>query len=214
MTLNFPSPLAIKTFYTSRGREHVNTLYVRPVSGFDYSPGKDADQYEFQNGDGTTTADFGILCNVIVSGNGLSEMLPDTARGGLVRLLAETDSVQRCELWSFPPQSNDGTFLSAVAFDVGGDTTDTTTPAVGNQLTMTFRTDEGGILRWQVMETATENTVSRYTYNNAPNRLKIWINTLMDLNYPFIGKDGGRPIAFLRASMTQNERIYRKVYRP
>lgn len=212
MTLNFPSPLQIKMFYTSRTRPHVTGFYVRPAVGFVPTPGLDPSAYEFLGGDGTTVTDFDSFGALLAYGTG-AELTPTTSRGGLVRLLKDPDIVERAELWYFPPQSNDGLFLSAIAYDTLGVSSDVTTPAVGNQLTMTFRTSEGGICRFQVMETATDNTTARYTYATAPNRLKVWINTFLDPTLPLIGKDGGRPIAFLRANMTQNEKIYRKVYR-
>lgn len=213
MTINFPSPLAMKTFYTSRGRAHVSTVYLLPGPAFVPTPGLDPDQYEIALNNGIGTTDFPIVASVFVDGNGVAEGLPETARGGLRRLLAPSDNIERVELWYYPPQSNNGLFLTSISFNTAGNTTDVSTPVPANQLTMTFRTSEGGIMRVQFMEIASDNTTTRYTYVSAPDRIKVWINTVLDPTYPYVGKDGGRPIAFLRASMTQNEKLYRKVYR-
>lgn len=121
-----------------------------------------------------------------------------------------TATFQRAELWELTPPPVNGTFLSA--YDIG-EVGDSATPSVpAQQLTMTFRTQGGYILRQQFMEPSIGGEIKDpYPFANvAAKALADFI--LSDAGF-VVARDNTFPILALNASYGQNEKLWRKRFR-
>jgi len=116
----------------------------------------------------------------------------------------------RFELWKYPVAGFDAQYIATANVTVVGLSAVATSPA--HQMTLTFRSAAGGVMRLQFMETV-------YVLNNK-NTFPTGITVIDALATYTIGstsviqaRDDSRPVASLRASFGQNEKLFRKRFR-
>lgn len=83
-----------------------------------------------------------------------------------------------------------------------------------HQITMTFRSANGGILKTVLLETAmTGDTQTALVPNGAGTAPQKWAAYLLSADGPAIAADDAYPILALRDSRGENERLFRKIFR-
>jgi len=195
---NFPGPFELRVFYVTNEpvsiASHVFRLSLRLAGN--PQPGDPFSSIQVLNKD-------------LSPGALLSAVLTDVLT--LVRPFYNTvvDFV-RAELWRYPSQSFDATFISSSAIGVQG--TGTAATQVASQFVLTFRTSLGGIFKVDLRGTVvTPATKQSYPFSFTPwNNLA---NYFLLSTCPFIGRDNGVPVAPLFALPGQNERAWKKVFR-
>jgi len=195
---NFPGPYELRLFYTTNEpvqiANHVLRLSLRVA--VDPQPGD-------------TFGAIQTLNKNSVPGNFLSEVLNDLLSVIRPFYVTAVDFTQ-AELWRYPPQSFDASFISATA--VGAQGVSTATTSVASQFVFTFRTSLGGIFKVDLRGT----TVAPAAKQSFPFNFGGWnnlANYFLSTGAPFIGRDNGVPIAPLFALPGQNERAWKRVFR-
>lgn len=115
------------------------------------------------------------------------------------------------ELWNYPATSTDATFYSVRTLGLAGTQAGNAQPA--QQATMTFRSQNGGIARLQMMEAWFAGNAFEY----APFANPLWsilADFLVAPESPVVARDDGYLVAPLKLSHGQNEKLWRKRYRP
>jgi len=120
-------------------------------------------------------------------------------------------TVSTVELWKYPVDSQDATFLSAYTptNNVG---TNVGSTVVAGQMTMTLRSFLGGIMRLQFMETAYNNPL-RLAYPTGVAGIDAVFDDLTDDSTAFVARDNAYPLAPIAVAGGQNESTFRKRYR-
>lgn len=157
---------------------------------------------------GDPFTDFGVIRR------NNADITLQTAADELENLLAAfystTTNFLRWELWYAPEATTDFTFYSTYAIGHVGDLVTGSVAAAQN--TMTLRTQAGGIMRVQLMETSImNNTKDGYPFASTP--AQALANYLAGTTNPFLARDNSFPISPAYFSQTQNEKLYRKRYR-
>lgn len=114
-------------------------------------------------------------------------------------------------LWKHTPLTDIKTFISADSLAISG--TSGSATRVAGQLTMSYRTQEGGIMKLVFLETifTDDNQISLSGWTNS-NAVSIGA-TLLGVGGWVLARDTSYPIASLRASFGENERVFKKRYR-
>lgn len=125
--------------------------------------------------------------------------------------LNATSEIATAELWFTPEGTTDSTFYSVLAIgEVGSQVGNA---AVAQQTTLTFRSAAGGIARIQVMEGYSSGNQYEYPpYSLAP--FEALSDLVVSAASPVIARDNAFLIAPNRMSNGQNEKLWRKRYRP
>lgn len=138
-----------------------------------------------------------------------------TAWVTIVRTLFHTSTnFVTASLWTLAAPESDPQFRDEVSLGIAGMSSSTT--SANSQLSVGFRTDAGGILKLMFMESAvTVNQVgvpAAYTGLAAPGAASmVAIAAFLKGNENcFYGRDGGRPIASLRAFTKTNDALRKK----
>lgn len=193
MATNFPGPYQADIHYTTI----VNTVPLDHVAKLNVDcagplvPGMDFSGIDF------VTKGAGLV-------NGLAAVL-DWADLIKTQFAADT-TINRVELWSVAPESFDRTFISTADIAIDGTHPNGTIPA--SQLIFTFRSQEGGIMRLNLMEATTLPAVpvafptGTASYNNIANFVT------SDDNW-ILARDTSYPIAAIRFLPGQNERLFK-----
>lgn len=132
-------------------------------------------------------------------------------QGFIEGFFSDTTNFLRGEYWRYDAEpSQNATYISTFLM---GSTGDTITGAVAAaQNTMTLRTQAGGIMRVQMMETSIMNNVKDpYPFSSTP--ATNLADYLVSDATIWVGRDNTYPIAPNYFSQTQNEKLYRKRYR-
>lgn len=120
-----------------------------------------------------------------------------------------TATLSRCELWRIPEGTFDGTFVNVVEIGQAGESLSAS--QVARQLTLTFRSREGGNARWQLMESIfTGNASVSPPYVSPGDTLAAFI---LAADSPVVARDNTPLIANIKLSVSENERLWRKRYR-
>lgn len=193
MADNFPGPYEVRIFYSVSGLTHTMKVNCK-VEGSPL-PGVDASTLTMETRGGGSV-------NLV------------DAVDGFVALLADVHSTDMdfdyAEVYSYPPQSYDATFISAFSLAVTGTVASTVYPA--QQHTLTFRTQEGGVMKLVLLETAfTGNGIISGSNDVAP-WAAIWSFVDSDANW-LLARDTSWPIAKIRRSDGQNEALFRRRFR-
>lgn len=115
------------------------------------------------------------------------------------------------ELWQYPLTGTNGTWISVYAIGEAGSSASATNPA--GQMTMTLRSQGGGIMRIQLMETVfTQNNQETFPFANSS--VQNLATFLLGTGSVARARDDTYPVAPLRVSFGQNEATWRKRYRP
>lgn len=114
------------------------------------------------------------------------------------------------ELWEYPPDGYDATFISSLELTESG--TNGTGSTVAQQTTFTFRSIGGGIARIQLMESSFAGQVRQTPpFATAPaNNLTQFLNGNDSV---MVARDDSFLNARLRQSDGQNEKLWRKRFR-
>lgn len=114
------------------------------------------------------------------------------------------------EYWFYDPEpSSNATFIDVVALAGTGTAVSDQT---AQQQTMTFRTKGGGIMRCQFMEGGLGgNNVDAFPFTD--NDSQLFALYMSGTLHPWVGRDDTRPIAPLRNSLGQNEKLWRRRFR-
>lgn len=114
------------------------------------------------------------------------------------------------ELYRIAPNSNDATFISSDSTIFTGQRAITAIP--DSQTTLTFRTQEGGIAKVVMLGVATDIT-SRGSLANPPSHYADIVTMMTESNSPILGRDTSPIVTSMNWLLTQNERLYKKLYR-
>lgn len=194
MTVNFPGPGELRVFYRVQSLNHSQRL-------------------NFQYGTEPTPGDS--FANIVVERRGAADTDMATAAaawGDLIAPLFESgdSEIQRAEVWKYPAQSNNGTFISAQALNDGGSNVAGTKQ--GGEYIMTFRTEEGGIMRLH-FEEVSESAGATQAYGDLPTEYADIVDFVLSVNNWILGRDTSYPIAFIAGYPGQNEAVFRKRFR-
>jgi hypothetical protein len=114
-------------------------------------------------------------------------------------------------LWKYIPLSEQRTFITAGALVLSGLSATATEPA--HQMTMSYRTQEGGIFKHVLLETIfSDNELSSLAANANPDVVTIVAQITGSGNWQ-LAKDTSYPIAPLHISFGENERVFKKRFR-
>jgi hypothetical protein len=121
---------------------------------------------------------------------------------------ADADFVT-AELWDYEPESFDASFVAAYEIAEAGTSGNATVPA--SQFMFTFRTQEGGVMKVNLMDAAVspgQPITPPYTGSTLA-----FASMFTDPDAPFLARDTSYPIANIRAYPGQNEALFKKIYR-
>lgn len=198
MTLNFKAPYGVRLFYTTTPAgqplmEHTHEFFVDLTSPF--PPGTEAGDIELKSPDSSNPP------------------FPNFAELYVLKLqpfFATSTTFIRAELWKYATGTNDGTFITV--HPIGEPGTAVTGSVAAHQVTMTFRSLEGGIARVQLMETKFSGT-GQASFPTGVAEIDDFAATLTGLSSPVIARDGSRLIVANKFSETQNEKLAEKRFR-
>lgn len=199
MAENLPGPYEIEfdlQGWTSPARSHVLRFSVAAVGS--PAPGSLPTVVDIQKMGGAT-AKLNVVANQIW--------------GFLRTLYAGTISAVGYTLWRYVPGTLAKDFISA-----GSLTNPTGTavgsPTVAHQTTLTFRSANGGILKIVLIETnLAGDTRTTLIPNPAGTLIPLFASYVMSADNVILARDDAYPVAPLRDSRGQNERIWREVFR-
>lgn len=126
-------------------------------------------------------------------------------------IMATTTDFVLAELWKYPAEGEDGVYVSA--YEIGATGAVATGATVAHQFTLTLRSVDGGIMRCQMMESAL-TILTQFTFPFPAGNGSTISNYLRGTTHPWVARDDSRPIAAIKISGTQNEKLARKRYRP
>lgn len=130
----------------------------------------------------------------------------------LVPLWRPTTEFSHAELWVYGGEpSQDATFKGAYSLGMVG-TAGAGADQPAQQLTLTSRSEFGGILRTQLMEVSLEGS-SVQTEPFTPSTLQNLAVFLDALTTSIVARDNGHIITPIKAGLGQNEKLWRKRFR-
>lgn len=115
------------------------------------------------------------------------------------------------ELWQYPLTGTNATWVSVYDLGIAGTSGSPANPA--QQSTLTIRSAAGGILRHQLMEVVFLGQ-GQENPPFAQSEVTNLVTFLTDVQSPVRARDDGYLVAPLRWSLGQNEKVWRKRYRP
>lgn len=130
----------------------------------------------------------------------------------LAPLWRPTTEFSHAEMWVYGGEpSTDAVFKGAYSLGVVG-SAGAGLDQAAQQLTLTFRSEFGGILRTQLMEVSLEGSnvqTEPFTPSTLQN-LAVYIDSLLS---PIVARDNGHIITPIKAGLGQNEKLWRKRFR-
>lgn len=198
MPVNVDGPYELRFFYSTQPlgqplMQHVHTFDV--LLNGPMTPPIDFEFVEAESRTGiiTSLADF-VDAYVLV----------------LKELFNASSTIIRAELWGDEEEDGDKIFLGVYPIGVVGLVAGSA--SVAQQLTITFRSTNGGIMRMQLMETAYGGTaVDDYPFQDSD--IQAYAAFVSGVASPITARDNGFPFSPLRASFGENERLWRKRFR-
>lgn len=191
---NFSGPYQIRIFYTTLGRAHVARLNCDTV-------GTPAIGETFDNITLVTKDTVGVAADVAV------DALIDVIDG---RFNTGEATFGRAELWKYEALSENADFVASYTIGATGNSANGCVPA--SELIMTFRTQEGGIMKFVLEETsAAAGAAQDYPPNDSGDQDIMDYITADDTWV--LAKDTSYPVVPLRFLPGQNERAFKKLYR-
>lgn len=191
---NFSGPYQIRIFYTVAGRDHRQSINCdvqgSPVVGSDFS-----------------TITLETKDSVGVAADTAIDAWIDVIDGRFNL----TDAVfNRAELWKYVPLSEDASYVATYAIGAAGNTAGATVPA--GEIIMTFRTQEGGIMKVSFQDTSMPAGSSQAYPPTDGGDEDIMDYVVADDTW-MLAKDTSYPIVPLALHPGQNERAFKKIYR-
>lgn len=200
MAINFPGPYEVRIFYTvTTGisvHTHVQRLNVR-VDGTP-APGTPMADIDFLRRDNLPfAADAEIDAWVAL-------ILPRWA-------VHASNGVSHAELWKYEPDSFDSSFIST--YDISAPSTGSGTTLIAGQEIYTFRTEEGGIMKVNFMQSVqAQGAPQVYSALNAGQ--KAIVDAIRNGTVPWLARDTSYPFSFIRMYPGSNEALFKKIFRP
>lgn len=194
MALNYPGPYEVRIYYTVSSRVHIQRLNCQ--MSLEGDPGDAFDQFVplQRNGSAVTPLDTHVDNWIAVI-----KMLYNTA-----------NSFDYAELWKYAAESFEATYYSTYDIAVSGGTGGAA--VVAGQLISTFRTQEGGTLKINLMETNQAVGVG-VGYTGLGTNQKAVVDYVLAPENIWLGRDTSYPFAFNKMFPGQNERLFKKIYR-
>lgn len=186
MAINSLYPGFVKIFYTSNGHQHTQTLPVKPYVGLGGA------WYLEQKNDVT-----GIQFSAAV-----------TVYANLFKaLLHTTSTVTSAELWTMSSPTADPQFREVVEVATAGTATGTVIPY--SQVSVTYRTANGGLFRHLVLEQSIHavNAEMYPPFSAATAAMRAWLTG--DQSFVF-GRDGGALVAAIRLLSKTNDQLRKR----
>lgn len=199
MAQNFDGVWELRIFYTTTPTgflpmQHRHTLDVRVV------------------GEPTVGTAFGSIPVELAAGGTTDlENVVTNYTALLDDLFSTGDTIDFAELWKIPEGTYDATWVSTMSIGVPGTSTLAAGPAY--QMTITFRTAAGGIARAQFMETWYADN-GRFPFPTSSGDVNDVAAFVAGENSPFVGRDNADILIALAYNSGQNEKLWRKRYRP
>lgn len=126
-------------------------------------------------------------------------------------MFISTSTVDYAECWKYEPNSFNGDFVSAYTIGLAGTGAGSAQP--GGQVIHTYRTQEGGILKLNFMESngspGAKTTLASATGSTAAIR-----DHVISTDNWFLGRDTSYPFAPINYLPGQNEVVWKKRFRP
>lgn len=199
MALNFPGPWELRINYTTQpaalpALEHQMRLSVNvdgsPAPGLDFTAydyvSKDSSIYDL---DSWVDAWLALLAPIMHSANNFSNV----------------------ELWKYTPGTFDAAFYSSADKDVDG--TSGTSPFANGQVIWTFRSQNGGHARVNLMETIYQLAVTK-TVPTGDSNIDNIAAAVIAADSPIVARDDGYLFSAIHFLQGQNEALFKKRYRP
>jgi hypothetical protein len=201
MAINFPGPQQLRIYYTVDAESLGPVQHVMNLN-FEASETPPP---------GTEFADIDVPGRIVAI-HPLSTLVSEL--GVLLKALLSADdaTLDHAECWNFEPGTFDATYVSSLTIGIAG--TSIVSAVAAAQITYTFRTQEGGIMKLSVMEgSQAHDAPFAYADMNAANQ--DWVDYFTDdASSFFLARDTSWPLAFLKMFPGQNETLFRKRYRP
>lgn len=194
MPSNFPGPYVVEVDYNVDQIIHHLTWNV--TCDVDPPPGENPANIYLVNRGGATTLIAAAISTY------LSSIAP---------LYHTSTTFGTATLWKITPLTNIRTYITSFGVGVPGTSAAVYNPA--QQLTLTYRTQEGGIMRQTFMEPSYVSNLREPLSGVANTAIQAMRdNTLAGTNV-LLARDTSYPIAPLNVSSGQNEVIFRKRFR-
>lgn len=190
MTVNSLYPAFVRFYYAVSGRQHVHQVPVGFSPG-SVTPGADPTTVALISPGGAVT--FDDFCATYVA---WIAALYNTA----------ATSFSRAELWEVASPGADPTFVSVEYLGTTGSSASAVNPY--SQLTISFRTSAGGILKIVLLDQVQAANV-RDDFPVANVAVGAIASYILSTASPIIGRDNGRPVAGIRF-LTKTNDVIRK----
>jgi len=194
MAINYPGPYQVRIFYTISTRTHVVRLNVNLAA--DPLPG---DAFSTINA---------------VQRNGTNIPLNTAVSAFVVHWAKFFNNasvlITHAELWKYDAASFDAQFVSV--FDINAPGTIAAATVQASQVILTFRTQEGGIMRIDALDTWWPQSAS-LSYSGIGTAAQLFVDAIVSPTNVWLARDTSYPFSFLRLHPGQNERLFRKIYR-
>jgi hypothetical protein len=199
---NFDGPYVLRTVYTVEPLNEAALTHIMDMNvEIDGTPEP-----------GTAFADITITGRP--TGSMALNTFADAWRNVVEDLMdADTTTILRMELYYVTPNSDQLNWIAQ--YDINQPGTGGAVPKPAVQLTFTFRSKEGGLMRCQLME----GIYSRGTqlgYAELNQGGQDLVDFVLDYNGStwFLAKDTSPPVGFYVASPAENDALWNKRYRP
>lgn len=196
MVSNFPGPYQLDMHYETQAGgvtlEHI-AKYNVDVAGSP-APGIDFSEIEF------VTKGAGLVFGAVAA-QAWADLVSD--------LFAVSTTITYFELWSVAPESFDRTYISTLESGTAGLRAQNT--SVAAQSILTFRSQEGGSMRLNFMETIYGQDVPVAQPTSIPEVDAVGSFVVSDNNW-LLARDTSYPIARVRWLPGQNEKLARTRY--
>jgi hypothetical protein len=157
------------------------------------------------------------FATINLAGKNGSPVPADTWVGNLVSAIDEyfdsgVTNFIGATLWRYEIVDNTRTFISEMTLGLPGDSAVSYRPA--GQIVFTWRSSNGGILKYNLMETTAVSNAVLPLGSIASGPAAELRDLFLGPGSCVLARDGGYPIAALRHSGGENEAIWRKRFRP
>jgi len=195
MAINFPGPWGLRIFYVVSGRDHKTefSLQIAPEP----DPGDPFSAVTVIRKDSSTDP------LDVVTDEWIALLRP--------KFSSATGTILRAELWKYVFESFDAVFYGTYDISLAGTNTVAVSPA--SQGIYTFRTQEGGVFKLDILDTSDIPSPPQ-VYTALAGVDQDIVDYLLSSENPFIARDTSYPLAFLRFLPGQNERLWKSINRP
>jgi len=200
MTVNYPGPGEVRIFYNvtcepGGQREHVMRLSFIPTDVLE--PEQSFAEIQLVRKDSTPSA-LSVIVDLLVT--------------RIVPFFNASDAiVNYAECWAYEPDTFDAIYISAYQIGEVGTNLDPTYPA--SQVVTTFRTQEGGIMRVTLMDTAQTPGVP-ILYGQLEQPFDDFADHFFLATKAYwVARDTSFPVACLRLLPGQSEHLFKSRFR-